>query len=113
MVILGEQHDAQPFEQQEGAQDGHAARQAEPVAGFVAENAAQGPGEKVHQAEQPGQDAGLGNAQPERVDEVQGGNVVDGDLHAEAGAVGQEQAPHPPVAAGRPEAARGFFALAR
>ncbi len=59
----------------------------------VRQPAAQRAGEQRQQAEAAGRHAGLAQRQVEVVDVIHGGDVVDEDLDAEAGAVGDEQQP--------------------
>nr|GEU28124.1 hypothetical protein [Tanacetum cinerariifolium] len=61
---------------------------------FVGRPAAQGAGEQRQQAEAAGSHAGLAQRQVEMVDVIDGGDVVDEDLDAETGAVGDEQQPY-------------------
>ena len=75
------------------------------MAELVADDSARGAGEDVHQAEQARHQAGRLEAQVEVVLEVEGSDVVDRQLDAEAGGVDQEQRPDPLVLAGFDEGA--------
>ena len=106
---LREGDEGDPLQQENAAQEHGAALEAEDLPGLVAERAAQGPGKEVHQPEQAGGQSGHGNAKAEAVVEVERGDVVHGQLDAEARAVDQEQRPHAVVLDGGDEGVLALF----
>ena len=93
------------LDRQGDEQPANAAFQAPGGAKLVADDAAGGAGEDVHQAEETSDQAGGRQAQPEVVLKVERGDVVDGQLDAKAGGVDDEQGPDPLVLAGHQEGA--------
>ena len=59
----------------------------------------------IHHPERRRDESGGGEAEMKVVGEVQRGNVVDGQLHAETGSVDDEKRPYAGIAAGRGESA--------
>ena len=81
---------ARPSMQEDGAEEEHAATQSETYPRAVSEEPTQCSGEDVREPEEPGDDAREANSHRKTVMEIEGGDVVDGQLDAEAGPVDDE-----------------------
>ena len=95
------------------AEQHRAAAQSPTAIAAVADDAAERAGEEVHHAEGAGGDArGLPGSGLKVVDEIERGDIVDGQFHAEAGGVEHGQRPDAAVAACFPECSGGRGASA-